>query len=320
MAKEKFSPQDELDIQQSAYQQYIKRKKFTGSNTGKFFAVAVIVVFLALAVAVFYTNFFRQDTEPDRLIKNVAVGGISLQGLTADEAIGLLSQHAEELLPKDDIIVRILDSTLILSNEDTKAQLDLSAMATAAYLHGRDDLSDGAELLELSPYDFVKVEASEIRALLIAFVQPFNGRPVETTVTVTGDRPNLTQEPAENEPSQILTITVGTPKYLCDPETIFRTILQAHKTRQLEIIGQTWLVEPEQLSADTVFYLHCAYAKNASIDPETHIVTKSVYGYGFNIQQLQKELDLAQPGDVITVPLYRIKPSITTDELINTLS
>ena len=320
MAKKKTCPPDASDMQESAYQQYIKRKKFSGSNTGKFLTVGITVVCLALIAAVFSVIYFHQEAVPDIQIKNVAVNGISLQGLTTDEAIKLLSQHAEELLPKDDIIVRILDSTLILTNEDTKAQLDLSAMATAAYLHGRDGITDGTALLELSPYDFVKVEASVIRPLLIDFVQPFNGRPVETTVTVSGERPDLTQEPTENEPNQILTITVGTPKYLCDPETIFRTILQAHKTRQLEIIGETWLIEPENVSAGTIFYRHCVYAKNASLDPDTHIVTESVDGYGFNINQLQKELNAAQPGDIITVPLSRIKPSITTDELIDSLS
>lgn len=319
MARMKNSPSNELDIQDTAYQQYIKRKKFSRSSQGKFLTIAAIVVFIALCFAAFSITFGGQE-ESGKLIKNVAIGGISLQGLTTDEAITLLSQHADELLPKDDIVVRILDSTLILTNEDTKAQLDLSAIATAAYLHGRDDLSDGTQLLTLSPYDFVKVEASEIRPLLIDFVQPFNGRPVETTVTVTGERPDLTKEPTENEPSQILTITVGSPKYLCDPETIFRTILQAHKTRQLEIIGETWLIEPEPLSAKTIFYQHCVNAKNATIDPDSNVVTESVYGYGFNIQKLQDELDLAQPGDIINIPLSRIKPSITTDALIDSLS
>ncbi len=322
MAKHRNYPSDDLDTQESdsSYQQYIRRKSFSGSNTGKYFATAFTIVCLVLIIAASFAILFHQEQQPDITIKNVTVMGISLQGLTTEEATKILNQHADEMLPKDEIVVKLSDSTLVLTNEDTEAQLDTTAMATAAYLHGRDNKSDGAEPFKLNPYDFVKLEASKIRPLLIDFVQPFNGRPVETTVTISGERPDLTKEPQEGESDQVLTITVGTPKYLCDPETIFRTILSAHKNRQFVIIGNTMLIEPEKMTATNIFNQYCVYPTNATIDPDTHVVSKSVYGYGFNISQLQLQLNAAQWGDVIILPLDRIKPSITTDTLIDSLS
>ena len=80
------------------------------------------------------------------------------------------------------------------------------------------------------------------------------------------------------------------------------------------------LIKPEPVSAASIFQQHCVYPSNATLDPETHIVSESVYGYGFNITQLQLELNKAEYGDIITVPLSRIKPNITTDMLIDSLS
>ena len=322
MAKHRNYSSDNLDTQESesSYQQYIKRKNFSGSKKGKFFSVAITLICLALIAAVICVVFLRQEEQPDITIKNVSVMGISLQGLTTEEAVKILDQHATKMLPTDEILVKLLDNTLTLTNEDTGAQLDTTAMATAAYLHGRDHKSDGTEPLVLSPYDFVKLDASKIRPLLIDFVQPFNGRPEETTVTVSGERPDLRVEPEENEAGQVLTITIGSPKYLCDPETLFRTIQKAHKNRQLEIVGETMLIMPDPVSAVSIFRQYCVYPTNATLDPDTHIVSESVYGYGFNISQLQLELNKAEYGDIITVPLSRIKPSITTDMLVDSLS
>ena len=162
MAKHRNYSSDNLDTQESesSYQQYIKRKNFSGSKKGKFFSVAITVICLALIATVISVVFFRREEQPDITIKNVSVMGISLQGLTTEEAIKILDKHAEQMLPTDEIVVKILDSTLILTNEDTAASLDTAAMATAAYIPGRDHKSDGTEPLVLSPYDFVKLEAA----------------------------------------------------------------------------------------------------------------------------------------------------------------
>ncbi|MBE6983629.1 MAG: hypothetical protein E7435_05030 [Ruminococcaceae bacterium] len=260
----------------------------------------------AIIAALFAQMLLHPKEAPDMKIKNVTVNGISLQGLTPEEAIQVLNQYATELLPKEEIVVKILDSTLVLTNEDTNAQLDISAMATAAYLHGRDNRTDGTKPLVLNPNDFVNLEASKIRPLLINFVQPFNGRPIETSVTISGDRPDLTKEPEEGESDQVLTITVGYPKYLCDPETLFRTILRAHKNRQLLIVGTTILIEPEAVSAAEIFYQHCVSPINATIDPDTHIITESVYGYGFDIQKFQLELNKADWGGILSRFLFPV--------------
>lgn len=299
----------------SAYQQFIRQKRFSGSKSHKRLGLVVTLCCLVLSAAIVAVLFLHEKPEQDAYIYNVSVCGISLQGLTTKEATALLDTHAKELLPTDPIVVKILDTTLTLTNEDTHAHLNTAAMATAAYLHGRDSQSDGAQPITLDPNDFVELEPNLVRAILIEAVQPYNGRPVETTITVTGERPDLTKEPQENEPMQVMTIQLGTPKYLCDPDTIFRSILDAHKRRQFEIVGQVKLIEPEKLSAASIFYKYCVYPINATIDPDTFVISKSVYGFGFDINTLQKELDAAQWGDTIEIALSRIKPSITTEML-----
>ena len=315
MAKWKRKPSQDTELNEieSSYQQYIKGKQGNSSPAKLItfaFIISALAVILIICAGLFYYNGWLQDTK----INNVSIGGISLKGLTTEEAISLLDTHKDNLLPKKDIIIRIQEDTLVLTNEQTKAQMDIAAIANAAYLHGRNN-TDGDIPLALDPQDFVKLDASSIRPILKAFVQPFNGVPVETSVTVQGDRPDLTNPPVDGEPNQVLTITMGSPKYLCDPDGLFKSVLNAHKSRLYEISGETRLVEPAVVYASSIFSQYCVSPKNAFLDPETFIITEGVYGYGFDMNTVKNFLETAQWGDSRTFALERIKPSITSDDI-----
>ncbi len=312
--KKKISEDTAINDVESSYQEYVKGKYKQNPKSSKIISIAFIIsavaIILIVCAALLYYDGWLQSTK----INNVSIGGISLNGLTTEEASTLLQSHKDTLLPQKDIIVRIVDNTLVLTNNDTKAQLDISAIANTAYLHGRNG-TDGDTLLELDPQDFVKLDASSIRPLLKAFVQPFDGVPVETSVTVSGERPDLTKPPVTGEPSQIITITMGSPKYLCNPEGLFQSIQNAHKKRTYEIIGETILIEPAKEYAYSIFAKYCVNPVNATLDPETFIITEGVYGYGFDKKVVQDFLDTAQWGESITLTLERIKPSITSDDI-----
>lgn len=313
--KRKSSDDKELHEIESSYQQYIKGKYKDKSQSKKlatwaFIVSGLAIIMIACSILFYYNNWLRNTQ-----INNVVIGGISLQGLTTEEATDLLNKHKESLLPKDDIIIRIVDRTLVLTYKDTKAQVNTAAIANAAYLHGRNN-ADGDTLLELDPQDFVIIDASSVRALLKAFVQPYNGIPVETSITLSGDRPDLTKGPIAGEQNQILTIKLGTPTYLCDPEGLFRTVLKAHKDRTYEFVGETLLNEPAKVTAKSIFAQYCVSPINATLDPETFIITEGVYGYGFDIDAVQAMLDAAQWGEELPpITLSKIKPQITSDSL-----
>ena len=314
--KNKYDP--DADESASDYQVYYYSK--ARPNTKKILSATAMILssVIALVLLLWAGSFYADTWLHTGKINNVSIGHVSLEGLTVSEATALLSQHKNELLPKDDIIVKILDQTLILTYMDTKADLNVASIANTAYLHGRNDNMDGDEPISLDPLDFVTVDAASIRAILKAFVQPFNGKAVETTATISGERPDLNAEPTPGEANQILTITVGSPTYLCDPETIFQTLKSAHRTRNFVIEGETKIVEPEPPSASKIFREFCLSPVNATIDPETSIISESSVGYGFNISEVQKQLDEAEAGAIITIPLMRLEPSITTDELLGT--
>lgn len=314
--KQKKSKKNELKEVESSYQQYVKGKYKTNKESKKlvviaFIASAVAVILIACSV-LFYYNYWLRNTQ----INNVSIGGISLKGLNVEEATDLLNQHKDELLPKNDIIVKILDETFTLTIEQSKAQLDTGAIANAAYVHGRDS-NDGDMLLELDPQDFVAVDSASIRAWLKGNIQDYNGIPVETTIEISGERPDLTKKPAKNESNQVLTITLGTPKHYCSPEPLFQSILNAYNNRTYEIIADVILVEPTIVTAAGLSNNSEYYVKpvDATLDPETFIITECIYGYGFDIKSLQEKLDAAQWGDTITVTLGRITPKVTSDTI-----
>lgn len=316
MRKKKIQYDPNADESANDYQEYFYRKKRLNTKAVVLTVLTVISCVLALVLLLQAISFYRDTWLQTGKIHNVKVGYVSLEGLTVDEATTLLSQHKDALLPKDDIIVKILDKVLVLTYMDMKAELNVASIANTAYLHGRNDNMDGSEPVSLDPLDFVNVDAASVRAILKAFVQPFNGKAIETTAVISGERPDLSAEPAPGESNQILTITVGSAKYLCDPETIFQTLKTAHRTRNFIIEGETKRIEPEPPNAAKLFFEFCIAPVNATIDPETSIISESAVGYGFNIAEVQKRLDQAAEGETITIPLMRLKPSITTDMLI----
>ena len=163
--------------------EYLYNKHRNLKSVAKISAIvvfAVVTVVLVLQAVRFYGDTWLQTGT----IYNVSVGSISLEGLTVEEANALLSQHKNELLPKNDITVKIADQVLILTYQDTKAELNVASMANTAYLHGRNDNMEGSEPISLDPLDFVDIDAGSVRALLKAFVQPFNGRPIETSAVI----------------------------------------------------------------------------------------------------------------------------------------
>lgn len=318
MAKDKSKKfrKDELAEVESSYQQFVKGK-YKGNKESKNFAVvafiiSAVAVILIACSALFYYNYWLRNTQ----INQVSIGGISLKGLNVEEATELLNQHKDTLLPKHDIVVKILDKTFVLTIEESKAKLDTGAIANAAYVHGRDG-TDGDVLLELDPQDFMAVDSASVRAWLKSNIQDYNGIPEETTIEVTGERPDLTKKPVKNESNQTLTIKLGTPKHYCSPEPLFQSILNAYKNRTYEIVADVILVEPAAITAEGLSRNSEYYVKpvDATLNPETFVITECIYGYGFDIKALQDKLDAAQWGDVITVTLSRITPKVTSDTI-----
>ncbi len=320
MWKKKIQYDPEAEESDTDCETYFYSKKRPDAKTAVPALLLIFCSVVALVLLLQAVSFYGDTWLQTGRIHNVTIGYVSLEGLTVSEATALLEQHKDELLPKDDLVVKILDNVLVLTYLDTKAELNTASIANAAYLHGRNDNMDGGEPISLDPLDFVDVDAASIRAILKAFVQPFNGLALETTATISGERPDLNAPPIPGETNQIITITVGSPTYLCDPETIFKTLQNAHRMRKFVIEGETKLMEPEPPNAAKIFYEFCLAPVNATVDPETSIISESSVGYGFNIAEVQKLLDEAEAGAIITVPLMRLEPSITTDMLIGTIT
>ena len=313
---------DELNMPQAdpgnrkrpSHRHHKKRRKMRNSESAIiiFLIVAVILVLGSVAYNAISSELDRQQT---RTIGNVSIGNISLYGLTVEEATTLLNKQKETLLPKDEITVKILDNIITLTSADIKAQLDVTTLVNDAYLHGRGSNGSSTQKLTLDPNNYVKMDAGSVRSLLEPYVKSLNGIPVETSVSISGERPVLTVEPYQGEPSQILTIKLGTPKYLCYTEAVIASVLSAYKNRQYEIIAEYTLIEPKLVTAEGIFDAYCVRPINATVDPETLIFSKAVYGYGFDINDVQSKLDAAQWGDTIVVHLYRITPAVTDDML-----
>lgn len=306
MAKAKKNSFQEAE---SSYQQYVNAKFKSDQHTKRLVITACIISVITVILMIFSVFFYFHFWVRNAQIGNVSVGGISLQGLTAQEATALLKENKNELLVKHDILVKIFDDIYVMTVEDSNAQLNITAMVDAAFSLGHDNDT------ELDPQNFMFMDTSRVRVWLQSIIQPYNGKPEQTSITVAGERPDLTKKPVSGEPNQILTVKIGTPKKYCPPEPLFERILNAYKNRTYEIVAETEIVDPDPVTADSIFAKYCVRPVNATINPETLVITEGIYGYGFDTKEVQNKLNAAQWGDTITIPLERIKPNITSDTL-----
>jgi len=97
-------------------------------------AVAAVLL-IAIIIAVVLMAGGNKD---DGLIKNnVYVAGVNVGGMTQEQAKAALKDVADDY-DQLDMVIEVLDTTLLLTPGSTGANLDVDAAVKAAFAYGRD--------------------------------------------------------------------------------------------------------------------------------------------------------------------------------------
>lgn len=288
--------------------------------------VCVGVLALLIGLIIGLVAYSNRSTDDGRILSNVYAGDVNLGGMTLDEAKSALHLATDYTFTKKDMVITLPDTTITLPPADTKARLDVDAVAQAAYDYGRGgsntDFRQAQEDAESTSYHiallpYLQLDLSYIEQTIETFCSSYSSVMTEPVITIEGDRPAFDPEYPDLEVMhQTLTIVMGTPSYNLVAKDIYGLVLDAYSLNQLEVSYEPATPqEPETPDALALFEAYCVPAQNATMDPETMEVTPEIYGYGFDIPEIQQKIDNAAYGEIIEIKLGFLTPEITEGNL-----
>lgn len=289
-----------------------------------------VVILLLLLVAGGCIWFIMSGGLDDGLIlPGVSVAGVDLSGKTVDEAYVLLHNATDNTYTQEDMVVELPDTILTLSPADTGAKLDVDAVVNAAYNYGRDgSWSENRATREaaattnypiaLLPY--ITLDTDYIRGVVDDYCGSFNSEFSPSSVEVAGEVPVLdtADEAFDAEAAcETITLTMGTPGRYVDPDGMYDQILDAYSLNSFLVTVEMENEEtlPEELDLQALYDAHHLDAVDAAMDMETFEVSHEVYGYSFDLEEAQLQLEQAQYGDTITIECQLVAPSNKKEDL-----
>lgn len=288
-------------------------------------SLCLFLILVAGAVTGVFLLLQNQEVD-DKILDNVIVGGVNIGGMTKEDAMNAISLSIEPTLTSQSMIVRLENDTLELSPELTGIMLDVEELVDAAFAYGRTgtkleqsiaraQAQSKSYTIALLPY--LRLNLSKLRSAVEDFCDSYSVEMVDPVVQIDGLRPNYVVG-GDNSSAvhQTLTITMGSPESNLDANDLYYAILDAYSLFQMELrYAVPVLVEPEKPDAQEIFDMYCVSPVDAVLDPKTFEVTPEIYGYGFNVYMLQRQIDRAEYGQTLELTLDFLLPDITAEGL-----
>ena len=196
--------------------------------------IAVAVVLVA-AIAITLAVILKEPEDDGLILNNVYAAGVDLSGMTQEEAKTALKNATGNTYTQLDMTVQILSQTLLLSPKDTGARLDVDAVVKAAYNYGRtgsqsDQQKDKNQAMMSSYHvpilQYLNLNTNYIQQQLAAVGETYSTTLSQPTITVTGDRPSMTQDSYDTSVVwQTISVFMGTAEYGLSIDDLYQQIL-----------------------------------------------------------------------------------------------
>ena len=306
---------DDIEELDRAYADITGGKPASEEHTsGRHTALVVVCILLVLVLAGSLVLLFslRHSSAFDGVLQmqDVTVGGVSLGGMTKEEAKAALDRLEKETFSQN-MTVTVMDSTLEISPADVGLQLDADAIVKNIYDSGTTGEFD------LLPYLHLDTEA--LRSALDTLGEQYNTGLVQTVVSFRGTQPQLDLGTPPAGDGLIMTVTIGTPKYGLDMDALYQQVLEAYGKGQLRVTGHCSQVEPQMPDLEQLYAQTYVAPVDAAMDPETFAVTTESYGYHFDLEAAEAQLAQAEYGQTLEFPFAAITPAVTAHQLQATL-
>ena len=287
--------------------------------------IAVSLCLLLILAVAGYTaveRYLSTAKDDGLILDNVYVGGVNIGGMSKEDAEIVVRLTIESVITTQDMTVRLEYDALTISPADVGMTMDVPALIETAYRYGRNgsaaqNAATRAKAkvtdhhIALLPY--LQLDLNGVYEQTKTFCAGYRNSLTQPTVTVIGDRPTYGDSDITH---QTLLITMGTPQSNLTADDLYAQILDGYSLFDLSLnYAPPVVVEPKKPDALHIFEQYCLAAQDATIDSKTFAVTPEVYGYGFNVDTLQRKIDRASYGEQIEITLEFIMPDITAEAL-----
>ena len=274
--------------------------------------LCAVVAVVVLGIGGWFGVSALTDTFGGKISEGVTLGGVDVSGMTRAEAKKAL-KAATEGFAQTPMVVELPEDTITLSPTDTKVRVDIPAAVRAAYRYGRKD--SGSAQIGLAP--FLKYHEKALRTPLVEYAAKYDTAYQPCSDTLLGDMPELAEGKwQESAPCQTLQITMGVDERHLDVDAVMQQILETYGQNQfsLSIPEITPEKAAEKPNLNAISEKYGIPAVNTTLDLQTYEQIPGSYGYGFSMEQAQKLVDKAQPGETVEIPMEYVRPEILGDE------
>lgn len=243
-----------------------------------------------------------------KIFPNTYVGDVNVGGMTRQEAARTLEADSRAAYEGKTVTLEFPGGGVELSMDQLAPKLDGEAAAEAAYQYGR---GGGAPVNAIT---YLKSLISGVRlepefTMNTAYVEQAIAKGAKDSKE---DMLPYSYEVSENK----LLLTKGRTGKTIDEDAVLERIREELKNRSFDPIPcEPVMTEPEPIQLAAVKQAVYIAPENAYYDSEDHEVVPHVTGVDFDLEDVQKRLDAAKPGEVVTVPLTLTEPELTTRKL-----
>ncbi len=305
---------------EKAYHQVAEKKKNKKKKSGT--AVIFSLVTLAALLCLLAGCFATTQLEDGIIMDGVRIAGVEVGGMTKEEALSALTPVISDYMDNT-MVVTVLDQEVELAPELTEVSLNAEAAVEAAYGLGRTGsrsekkeqqlqaLTTGIDT-DLTGHLYINREA--IVAKLNTLGLAASDKLIQSEYEVVGTQPDLTAEEVP-EDNQKLVITLGTPKFDYDQQTLVQQIVDAYFTGKFQVAYDAQVELPDEIDLDAIYEETYIAPVEAEMDTETFAVSAHSYGYEFNLEEAKLVLSEAVYGDEVEIPFVPIAPQLTKKAL-----
>lgn len=267
--------------------------------------LALIALFLLLGLPL-----LRQALDPygGRIVDGVSVAGVSLGGMTQEEAVRVL----EDQMPEN-LALLLPGKALELPLRQVGIQLDVQGLAKAAYAVGRT-----AENRELDFAPYLSFREDSLRIGLEETARELSQSGIQTGWALEGALPELSEDRFQPEgPLPSLAVTLGVASYRLDVEAACQQTVSALLRGELEVDLSSCVTSEggEMPEAEAIIKEASVEPVDAALNRETGQAAPGSYGFTFDREKLDALLKSAAPGQTVRLEAELTAPQVLGQEV-----
>lgn len=289
------------------------RRKKTRKNTGSLKWVLLLLALLVALAAVSYL-YLCMLVDQEEILEPVTVGEVSLQGMTLEEAEGVIQARFGQEYQNRSVDILLEGETYTVVPWDESR--NLLSIDVSDQLQDAMKLGHGALLTR--GWDWIQAQLMPAINQVTITPQLTDREGLSQAIAETGIASvNTAVETSYTLDEDNLLITKGTAGVVADVETLTSQVEELINSgtwvNQNQIDCATLTSDIAALDLQTIYDEVYTQPQDATLDKENdYAIVDSVDGVSFDLEAAQAALDSAQPGEQVTVPLVYTEPEVTT--------